>query len=106
MMNLLKWVKLNEKWTNQMLIIVFKCLRNISPDYLSCQFDFVHNSHTYTTRNHTSNTLLIPKSNSNSGKRTFHARASSLWNNVSPKIRIELRNMSLSQFKSCFTTSN
>jgi hypothetical protein len=87
-----------------MLIIVFKCLRNISPIYLSSQFDFVHNSHTHTTRNHTSNTLLIPKFNSNSGMRTFHARAGYLWNNISPTIRIELENMSLYQFKSYICT--
>jgi hypothetical protein len=104
MMNSLQWKKLNERWKHQMLIIVFKCLRNISPIYLSSQFSFVHNSHTHSTRNHTSNTLTIPKLNSNSGMRTFHARAGHLWNSVPPTIRIELDNMSLSQFKSYVST--
>jgi hypothetical protein len=102
MMSSLQWIKLNERWKNQMLIITFKCLRNISPHYLSSLFHFVHNNHTYTTRNHSSNTLMIPKCNSNSGLRTFHVRAGYIWNNMSlsATIRIELDNMSLNQFKS------
>ena len=105
MMSSLQWIKLNERWNDQMLIITFKCLKNISPNYLSSQFDFVHNNHTYTTRNHTSNTLMIFKCNSNSCLRIFHFRTGDIWNNISAMIRIELNNMSLSQFKSYISNS-
>ena len=69
------------------------------PDYLCNQFNFVHNVHNHITRSHTSNTLIIPKCNSNSGKRTFLVRAANLWNNVSPSIRTELDNLTLYYFK-------
>ena len=69
------------------------------PDYLCNQFNFVHNIHNHITRSHTSNTLIVPKCNSNSGKRTFLVRASNLWNNVPPSIRTELDNLTLFHFK-------
>jgi len=99
LMNSLNWIKLNERWDNQLLVLVFKCLRNLSPSYLSSQFDFVHNRHTHSTRNSTTNTLIVPKFYTNSGQRTFHVRAANIWNRISPQIRTELYNMSLRQFK-------
>ena len=104
MMNLLHWTKLSNRWKSQILIILFKCLKDISPTYLSSNFEFVHNYHNHTTRNHSSNTLIIPKINSNSGMRTFLFRSGHLWNNLSPSIRIDLENMSLGQFKSYIST--
>ncbi len=69
------------------------------PDYLCDMFNFVHDNHNHVTRSHTSNTLIVPKYNSNSGKRTFIVRAAYLWNSLSASIRVELHNMSLYQFK-------
>jgi len=100
MMDTLQWVKLDSRWLNQLLLITFKCLRNLSPSYLSSQFEFVHNSHTHMTRNHCTNTLNVPKFKSNSGRRTFHVRAAYAWNNLSPTIRAEMEKMTVSQFKS------
>ena len=97
MMNTLNWVKLNERWDKHLLVLVFKCLRNLSPTYLSSQFTFVN--HAYSTRTSTTNSLVVPRCNSNSGQRTFHVRAANSWNNISPKIRSELFNISLGQFK-------
>ena len=99
MLNSLQWDNLSDRWKKQMLVVVFKCLKNISPPYLSSQFVFVHNTHMHATRNHSTNTLVIPKCNTNSGLRTFHVRAGHLWNSVPPSIRSELSNMSLRQFK-------
>jgi hypothetical protein len=99
MLNSLQWIKLNDRWRNHMLIQVFKCLRKIYPTYLSSQFEFVHNIHAHVTRNHASNTLVVPKFNTNYGLRTFHVRAAHEWNNVSLGIRTEMESMSLRQFK-------
>ena len=44
------------------------------------------------------------KFNTNSGRRTFHARAGYLWNSIPTSIRTELYNMSLGQFKSNIST--
>ena len=65
----------------------------MGPSYLSSQFEFVHDYHSYKTRNHTTNTLVVPKFNSNAGLHTFHVRAvwaAHAWNNLSPIVRTEL----------------
>ena len=100
MMDALEWVKLDKRWHDQLLLIVFKCLRKLSPSYLSSQFEFVHDSHSHLTRSHTSNTLAVPKFNSNSGLRTFHVRAAYAWNSLPSTLRTEMINMSVNQFKS------
>ena len=69
MMDALQWVKLDKRCHGQLLLIVFKCLRKLSPSYLSSQFEFVHDNHSHLTRSYTSNTLAVPKFNSNSGLR-------------------------------------
>ena len=99
LMGALKWIKLDGRWYNQLLLIVYKCLQNLSPEYLSSQFEFVHNSHTHVTRNHSSNTLIVPKFRSNSGMRTFHVRAAYAWNSLPPEIRLDMESMSINQFK-------
>ena len=38
MMTSLNWLKLDDRWTNQMLIMIFKCLNGTSPYYLSAKF--------------------------------------------------------------------
>ena len=61
----------------------------------------VHESHSYLTRSHTSNTLAVPNFNSNSGLRTFHVRAAYVWNNLPSSVRTKMTiNMSVNQFKS------
>ena len=61
MMDALQWVKLEKRWHEQPLLIVFKCLKNMGPSYLSSQFKIVYDYHSYKTRNHTTNTLIVPK---------------------------------------------
>ena len=99
MMNSLQWDKLDQRWHKQLLVIVYKCLLNLSPSYLSNQFQFVHNNHSHLTRNHTSNTLAVPKFKTNSGLRTFHVRAAYAWNNLPVSIRNEMDNMTVRQFR-------
>ncbi len=100
LMDALQWVKLDKRWHNQLLMIVYKCLKNLSPSYLSSQFEFVHNSHNYFTRNHCTNTLVVPKFKSNSGLRTFLVRAVYAWNKLPESVRTEMENMSVCQFNS------
>ena len=99
MMNSLQWDKLDQRWHKQLLVIVYKCLLNLSPSYLSNQFEFVHDNHSYLTRNHTSNTLVVPKFKTNSGLRTFHVRAAYAWNNLPVSIRNKMDNMTVRQFR-------
>ena len=98
-METLNWVKLDKRWQNHLVLLVFKCLKNISPSYLSNQFNFVHNNHFHLTRGHTSNTLIVPKFNSNSGERTFHVRGAYAWNNLPTDIRKVFDQIPLQQFR-------
>ena len=50
MMNSLQWDKLDQRWHKQLLVIVYKCLLNLSPSYLSNQFEFVHDNHSPLTK--------------------------------------------------------
>ena len=105
MLNSLNWIKLCDRWSNHMILLTFKCIKNMCPEYLCNQFDFVHNAHDHKTRSHSSNTLIVPKCNSNSGKRTFIVRAANLWNNLPPSYRVNFETMSLHQFKTSIITS-
>ena len=68
--------------------------------FFSSQFEFAHDYHSYKTRNHTTNTLVVPKFNSNAGLRTFHVSAAHAWNNLPSSVRTELDSITTSQFKS------
>ena len=105
MMDSLHWLKLNDRWSNQLLLIVFKCLKDYAPSYLSSKFVFTHSYHSYQTRHQTSNTLVVPHSNSNAGERTFHIRAALLWNNLPQNIRLSFESLSVSQFKAALTSN-
>ena len=106
MMEALQWVKLEKRWNEQHLLIVFKCLKNMGPSYLHSQFEYVHDNHSYKTRNHTSNTLVVPKFNSNAGLSTSHVREAHAWNNLSPIVRTESDSITTSQFKSKIQQTN
>jgi len=95
----LEWMKLNCRWDKQLLTITFKCLKKIAPSYISSVFTFTHSVHTKGTRSQTYNALVTPSWNNSSGKRTFHYRASVLWNNLPQNIRSEIDSLSLHAFK-------
>ena len=100
MMEDLNWVKLDCRWNHQLLIVTFKCLKEMAPVYLSSCFTFTHSAHGRTTRSQCSNTLVVPPWNITAGKRTFHYRAASLWNRLPVDVRSKFTDMSLNEFKS------
>ena len=95
MMSNLKWLKLDQRWNNMILVI-----------QMSYWKLFMNTVHDYCTRGNSSNKLVVPHSKSNSGLRTFHVRATNLWNNsVDSNTRSNFDSMSLGQFK-CTLQSN
>ena len=100
MMSNLKWLKLDQRWNNMILVMLFKCLTGNAPDYLCSKFNLINSVHDYCTRGNSSNKLVVPHSKSNSRFRTFHVRAANLWNNsVDSNTRFNYDSMSLGQFK-------
>ena len=101
MMNTLDWLKLDQRWNNSILIMLFKCLTGIAPNYLCSMFNFTNTIHDYCTRGNVTNMLVVPRYKSNSGLRTFHVRAANLWNkSVDGNVRSKFASMTLGQFKS------
>ena len=101
MMSSLKWLKLDERWNNHILVMLYKCLTGKAPDYLCSKFSFTNSTHDHDTRGTSSNSLVVPQFKNNSGKRLFQARAANLWNSsVDVDTRTNYISLSLSEFKS------
>ena len=100
MMEDLNWDKLDCRWNHQLLVVTFKCLKEMAPVYMSSYFTFTHSAHERTTRSRCSNTLIVPLWIINAGKRTFQYRAATLWNRLPVAVRSKFTDMSLNEFKS------
>ena len=100
MMDTLHWDKLCERWNKQILIVVFKCLKNDAPSYLSSNFIFTSSIHSQGTRSQSFNTLVLPSWYNNSDKRTFQYRGALKWNTLLSDRRSNLTSMNLNMFKS------
>jgi len=99
MMKDLDWTYLESRWEQQLLILTFKCLKHISPEYLSSNFTFVHSMHTKCTRSQSQNSLVVPIWKTSSGKRTFLYRGSVAWNKLPSDTRQYFESMTLTEFK-------
>ena len=71
-------------------ILVFKCLRGLTPDYLAKKFKKRSEIHNKDTQN--KNNMDIPGYRTGVGQRTFHYRAVSPWNSL-PERLTELTNV-------------
>ena len=100
MMNDLNWIKLDNRWKHQLLVMTFKCLKEIAPDYISSYFTFTRSTHNKNTRSQVTNILITPPWNIIAGKQSFHYRAASLWNRLPVSICSNALDMSLNKFKS------
>ena len=50
MMSSLKWLKLDDRWNNHILVMLYKCLTGRAPDYLCSKFSFTNSTHDHGTR--------------------------------------------------------
>ena len=71
LMDTLNWTRLENRWENHLLVIVFKCLQHTAPSYLYSNFTYTSSVHSKNTRTQPSNMLVVPHYNINPGKRTF-----------------------------------
>ena len=100
MMKELDWVTLDDRWKHQLLVMTFKCLKQIAPNCISSLFTFTHSTHNKNTRSQSTNILIVPPWNITAGKRTFQFRAATICNRLPVHIRCNFINMSLNEFKS------
>ena len=79
----LGWQMLPERRKIHLLLLTYKILNNMTPEYLKEIFHFKHTP--YSLRNQ--NSLSLPKPNTNYCKRTLVYRASSEYNNLPSELR-------------------
>jgi exonuclease III len=93
--DILNWVDLSTRRQIHKCVLVFKCLNNLVPEYLSGYFVKNSNIHSYNTRR--KDDLHLPKPNLSLGKRSFIYSGSLLYNNLPDRIK---KAGTLSNFKS------
>ena len=99
--NVLGWTKLETKRKRHKCVLVYKCLNNLVPQYLSDYFTRNYNVHSYNTRRKTD--LHLPKVKLSLAKKTFRYSGSALFN-VLPRSMQKAE--SLSSFKILINTHN
>ena len=82
---MLGWVDLETQRKAHKCILVFKCLNNLAPPYLSDYFIRNCNVHSYNTRKR--NDMHLPKPKLTLGKRTFRYSGALHFNNLPTTIK-------------------
>ena len=81
----LKWLDVTEKVLFNDLVLVFKCVNGLAPDYLGKYFikrSAVHNKNTRGCNN-----FVVPRCRLSMGQRAFYFRGPKEWNGLPDNIR-------------------
>ena len=78
----LGWMNLNQRFSYFLSILVFKCLNNLAPNYLSSSLHYVSENQSYHTRAATYRHLSIPMPNLSIFKHSFKYSGPTLWNSL------------------------
>lgn len=81
----LEWLPIALLLDYKIIIMTFKCLNNLAPTYL-CE-KFVKRSAIHNRNTRHNDDLEIPKCKTSSGQKSFHYRATKLWNDLSPSLK-------------------
>ena len=65
------------------VILVFKAMNHIAPDYMSSEFMLAKNSYSHRTRGATKNRITLPMVNTGFGQNIFSSRPVKVWNVLS-----------------------
>ena len=81
----LGWLTVEEQLRLRDVILMYKCVNNVVPGYLSCKLGKRSDAHAYNLRN--TDHLNIPKCRTVAAQRGFFYRATKSWNNLSSETR-------------------
>ena len=90
----LRWLPIRQQLYFRFAVLVFKCMTSCAPEYLTSKLVGRSAVSTRNTRN--SQLLNIPLFRTASGQRTFQYRATSLWNELQPALKLS---SSVTEFK-------
>ena len=82
MLNDLKWMNTNQRFTYFLGILAFKCLNNLAPDSLSSNLKYVSDSQPNSTRTAIKKCLRTPKPDLSIMKQSFQYSGPFLWNTL------------------------
>ena len=103
MLNDLKWMNINQRFTYFLGILVYKCLNNLAPDSLSSYLKYVSDAQTYSTRTAINKCLRTPKPDLSIMKHSFQYSGPFLWNtlptNVTQSTTLTSSKHSLKQYR-------
>ena len=93
----LNWKTLSQKCICSKAIMMYKALNGLAPNYLREKFPYVSQRHKYTLRNSDVN-LILPRPNTEYGKKYFFYSETVLWSSITGDIRRSrnLRNFRIS----------
>ena len=83
--DVLKWLDVTEKVLFNDLVLVFKCVNGLAPDYLGKYFikrSAVHNKNTRGCNN-----FVVPRCRLSMGQRAFYFRGPREWNGLADNIK-------------------
>ena len=82
----LRWLPIRQQLYFRFAVLVFKCMTRCAPEYLTSKL--VRRSAVSTRNTRNSQLLNIPLFRTASGQRTFQYRATSLWNEFQPALKL------------------
>ena len=78
----LKLMRIEQRFNYFISILMYKCLNNMAPNYLSEMFIYLDQHQQYVTRNVSDALLLKPKCNSTAFQRSFQYTGAQVWNKI------------------------
>ena len=78
----LEWMNIKQRLTYFQGLLMFKCLNNMAPSYLSDSLTYLSHHQSYTTRNVIKNHLTIPHPHLSIFKQSFKYSGPTLWNSL------------------------
>ena len=83
----LHWLPVKKRITYKIALFVYMSMNNLTPQYISCLFSPVQQSH-YSLRSRTDPFLLqVPRMNSKKGQQCISFTGPSIWNSLPSNIR-------------------
>ena len=97
----LNWMSIETRYIYFLDILIFKCLNNMAPPYLSSLFEFYDKRRFYHTRAVTNNDLIVPRAYLSIYKSSVAFNGPTIWNSLPSHIK---EADSLYNFKNSYKT--
>ena len=83
----LSWMNIEQHLFYFTAILMFKCLNNLAPEYLSNSLKYTHELHPHNTRNASNLNLNIPKPKTSTFMNSFSYQGPLIWNTLPTNVR-------------------